>query len=70
MRDSAFREVILDLVSDPNPVQAWLKRVAVECGSPFKMEVEAHFVRNENARKLIVNYAIAWARKRELQNRA
>ena len=57
-------------MSQSNPIKEWLARVAVECGNPLEMEVQARFVKNDNTRKLIVEYATLWARKLELRKRA
>jgi hypothetical protein len=53
-----------------NPIKEWLALVAAECGSPFAMRVAAGNVRNENTRKLIVDYADHWHRQINLRRPA
>ena len=53
-----------------NPVKEWLARVAAECGTPLDMEAAGLLVKNENSRRLIINYAQLWARRRAESKRA
>jgi len=46
-----------------NPITEWLARVAVECGSPLQMEIDARFIKNENTRLLVIRYAQLWSRR-------
>lgn len=43
-----------------NPIQEWLARVAIECGNPDKMETWGIMMQNDNTKRLIVGYALAW----------
>lgn len=53
-----------------NPIKAWLARVAVECGAPQWMIMEANRQKNANTRSLLIEYAIMWQRKINLKRRA
>jgi len=53
-----------------NSIKEWLARVAVECGAPLSMEAAGLLVKNENTRRLIVEYAQVWAKRLDLRRRA
>ena len=51
----------------PNPIKEWLMRVATECGSPGAMMEAALAIKNENTRRLVVEYAKLWQRRQIAQ---
>lgn len=50
-----------------NPVEAWLVRVARECGSPEAMRESGEKVSSQNTRQLIVDFAARWESHRRTE---
>lgn len=57
-------------MSATNPIKEWLARVAAECGDPDAMIEQAKSLKNENTRRLIIEYAQYWKRKLALRRPA